>query len=56
MECTCARPAHEPTPVEAYWHAVHEIVEWADGQTFLVVQPPLPFIELPDPVGLSAAA
>lgn len=32
----------EPTPVEAYWLAVYDVIEWVDGQTIVVEQPPLP--------------
>jgi hypothetical protein len=46
----CTVSGQERTPVEAYWHAVAEVLEWADeygeAQRVVVVQEPL---VVPDP-------
>lgn len=41
------------TPVEEFWRAVRYVVEWADGESVEVEQPPL---DAPPPEYQSAAA
>lgn len=38
MDTEAAPATH--TAMEDYWRAVHDVIEWADGQ-LLVIQPPL---------------